>query len=90
MVEDWTLVVPRYVDILIAGDGAPTPNVAPLLVWGTRDELPGTNPRDAVRWHQRLPRSTLRMIDGAGHFPQIEAPAAFVEAVESWICVRER
>jgi 2-hydroxy-6-oxonona-2,4-dienedioate hydrolase len=85
IVEAWPLVVSRYVDILVAGDGAPAPHVAPLLVFGMRDDLPGTRPRDAARWRERLPGSTLRMIEGAGHFPQIEAPDAFVEAVESFI-----
>jgi pimeloyl-ACP methyl ester carboxylesterase len=82
---EWPVIVPHYVDILVAGDGAPTPSVAPLLIWGARDRLPGSNPRDAARWHERLAGSTLHMIENAGHFPQIEAPDAFVDAVEDFI-----
>jgi len=80
--DAWPLIVPRYVDILIAGDGAPAPRVTPSLIWGARDRLPGSTSAAAARWNQRVHASQLRMIAGAGHFPQIEAPAAFVAAVE--------
>lgn len=85
MVEDWPLIVPRYVDILVAGDGGPTPSVAPLLVWGALDRLPGSSPRDAKRWEERLSGATLRMIEDAGHFPQVEAPEAFTDALEEYL-----
>jgi pimeloyl-ACP methyl ester carboxylesterase len=74
-------MVPRYVDILVAGDGPPEPNLSPLLVWGAQDRLPGTRPKDARRWNEKLAGSTLRFIEDAGHFPQLEAPDRFVDVV---------
>jgi pimeloyl-ACP methyl ester carboxylesterase len=90
MLDEWPLVVPPYVDILVAGDGGPTPLVSPLLVWGARDRLPGTSLRGAARWRDRLPGASLRVIEGAGHFPQVEAPEAFVEAFESFVRAAEQ
>lgn len=83
--EDWPVIVPRYVDILIAGDGSPSPELAPLLVFGDCDRLPGSQPRDATRWHNRLVGSSLRVVKGAGHFPQIEAPDAFADILEEFL-----
>lgn len=83
--EDWPIIVPRYVDILVAGDGSPSPELAPLLVFGDRDRLPGSQPRDATKWHNRLLGSSLRMVEGAAHFPQLEAPDAFVDILEEFL-----
>ncbi len=75
----------RFAEILIAGDGPPPPAVAPLILWGRGDQLPGTREADARRIHASLPGSTLRMVAGAGHFPQIEAPEAFLEHLEAYL-----
>lgn len=83
--EDWSRIIPRYVDVLIAGDGPPTPTVKPLLLWGAADRLPGTDLKSARRLATELPGSTLQVIQRAGHFPQVEAPEAFVEALEAWV-----
>jgi len=81
----WPIIVPRFAALLVAGDGAPTPHVAPCLLWGTRDTLPGSSRRNAERLHLALAGATLRWIDDAGHFPQIEAPQAFVAALEAFM-----
>jgi 2-hydroxy-6-oxonona-2,4-dienedioate hydrolase len=80
----WPAIIPRYVEILIAGDGPPAPRVPPLLIFGAADRLPGTQRRNAEALAKRLPGAELVLIEGAGHFPQIEQPAAFVRAIEAW------
>lgn len=84
----WPVIVPRFADLLIAGDGAPAPSAPTLLIFGAADRLPGTSPAAARRLRARLPGATLRFIEHAGHFPQIEAPAAFVAALERFIAGR--
>ena len=32
-----------------------------------------------------MPRGTLAVIEGAGHFPFAEAPGRYWEAVEAWL-----
>jgi len=78
---EWPIILPRFVDLLVAGDGPPDPIVKPLLLWGASDRLFGTTREDAERLHRRLSGSTLRWIENAGHFPQLEAPKEFVEAL---------
>jgi pimeloyl-ACP methyl ester carboxylesterase len=83
MATEWNIIVPRYVDVLIAGDGSPRPKVKLSLLWGMADRLPGTT-RTALKQLQRsLPDAKLWAIANAGHFPQIEAPDAFVAALKT-------
>ncbi len=79
--DEWRLMVPRFADILVAGDGAPPPVVRPWLLWGAADRLPGTGRERAYKLQRKLPGATLRLLDNAGHFPQLEVPEAFVGAV---------
>jgi len=59
---------------------APMPT---LIVWGDRDGIiPVSHAYDA---HDAMPGSRLVIIDGVGHFPQIEAPEQFVEALVAFI-----
>jgi pimeloyl-ACP methyl ester carboxylesterase len=83
MATEWSVIVPRYVDVLIAGDGSPKPTVKLHLLWGTADRLPGTTRTALERLHRSLPEAALSAIAHAGHFPQIEAPHAFVAALEA-------
>lgn len=54
-----------------------------LLVHGARDRLV---PLAAARAAARLrPDWTFEVFENAGHVPQLEMPAAFVAAVESWL-----
>jgi pimeloyl-ACP methyl ester carboxylesterase len=51
--------------------------VPTLIVWGDRD---GIIPVDhAIAAHDAIPSSRLEIIEGAGHFPHVEAPARFNE-----------
>jgi pimeloyl-ACP methyl ester carboxylesterase len=79
---DWSRIVPRYAEVLIAGDGSPEPKVRLHLLWGTADRLPGSTRAALERLRRRLPAAELSTIPSAGHFPQIEAPDAFVTALE--------
>jgi pimeloyl-ACP methyl ester carboxylesterase len=81
---NWPAIIPRYVEILIAGDGPPAPRVPPLLLFGAADRLPGTRRRNAEALAKRLPGAQLVLLEGAGHFPQVEQPDAFVRALEDW------
>jgi 2-hydroxy-6-oxonona-2,4-dienedioate hydrolase len=81
---NWPAIMPRYVEILIAGDGPPAPRVPPLLLFGAADRLPGTRRRNAEALARRLPGAELVLIEGAGHFPQVEQPDRFVRAIEAW------
>lgn len=81
---NWPAIIPRYVEVLIAGDGPPAPRVPPLLLFGVADRLPGTGRRNAEALAKRLPGAQLVLVDGAGHFPQVEQPDAFVRAIEAW------
>jgi pimeloyl-ACP methyl ester carboxylesterase len=80
-----SFLLSRFADILVAGDGPPPPAMPPLILWGRGDRLPGTGEADARRMHASLPGSTLRLVAGAGHFPQIEAPEAFLEHLEAFL-----
>ena len=48
--------------------------------------------RDALRLADRYPRASYCIVDGAGHNAQIERPAEFARAFESWLadCEAER
>ncbi len=77
--------VDAFVDILVQG-GSPAPrHFAPLLVWGEDDHLPGTSVRAARRLHASWPDSKLVLVHGAGHMPQVENSAAFVDALVSFV-----
>lgn len=81
-------IVPRFTELLIEGDGGPSPLLRPLLLWGEDDQLAGTRLADARRLHEGLAGSDLRLIEGAGHFPQLEAPERFVGELEQWCAMR--
>jgi pimeloyl-ACP methyl ester carboxylesterase len=51
------------------------------LIWGRSDRLV---PLDyAARMHAALPSAELVVLDGCGHVPQLECPAAFVAALRN-------
>lgn len=77
-------LVAHFTPIIVAGDGPPPPKQVPLLLWGAQDRLRESTLHVARRVHASLPGSTLRVIPGAGHFPQLEAPDTFVEALLGW------
>jgi pimeloyl-ACP methyl ester carboxylesterase len=54
-----------------------------LIVWGDRDDIiPVSHARAA---HEAMPGSRLVVMEGVGHFPQIEAPEQFVDALLDFI-----
>jgi len=74
-----------FVDILVQGGTSEPPDIAPLLVWGEDDHLLGTHARDARRLHAKWPGSKLELVHHAGHMPQVENAAAFVDALSSYV-----
>ena len=58
-----------------------------LIVWGERDDIIPVD--HAYSAHEAVPGSRLVIIEGVGHFPQIEAPEQFVEALVDFIDATE-
>ena len=57
--------------------------VPALVVVGEEDEY--TPVAAAERMHAAIPGSTLAVIPGAGHLPNLERPAEFTDAVERFL-----
>jgi pimeloyl-ACP methyl ester carboxylesterase len=63
---------------------APLPT---LIVWGDRDRIiPLVH---AYRAHEALPNSRLEVMEGVGHFPQVEEPVRFVEILVDFLRTTE-
>ena len=58
-----------------------------LIIWGERDDIIPVSHAHAD--HRAIPGSRLVVIDGVGHFPQIEEPEQFVEALVGFIDTTE-
>ncbi len=58
-----------------------------LIVWGAQDRV--FSPANAERLVADIEGATLRMIDDAGHLPQLERPAAFLENVTGFLATLE-
>jgi len=74
----------RYIEERRANErrftGAIETHPSPLhIVWGPLDPIAVAPMADRLR--AARPDATLSWIDGAGHYPQLEAPAAFLAAV---------
>jgi pimeloyl-ACP methyl ester carboxylesterase len=50
-----------------------------LIIWGDRDDIIPVSHAHAA--HKAIPGSRLVIIEGVGHFPQIEAPEQFISAL---------
>jgi 2-succinyl-6-hydroxy-2,4-cyclohexadiene-1-carboxylate synthase len=57
-------------------------NIPVLLICGARDEK---FTEIAQRMNQAIPRSTLRVLDKAGHNAHLDQPEAFAQAVNRWL-----
>jgi 2-succinyl-6-hydroxy-2,4-cyclohexadiene-1-carboxylate synthase len=57
-------------------------NIPVLLICGARDEK---FTEIAQRMNQAIPRSTLRILDKAGHNAHLDQPEAFAQAVNRWL-----
>lgn len=60
-----------------------TQDVPTLLIWGSDD--PVIPVRHAYDAHEAMPDSTLRVMEGCGHFPYVEAPREFVDVLTTFI-----
>ena len=72
LAEGWS-VVPRLGEIS-----------APTLVLVGRDDFI-CPPSQATIMHERIPNSELVVFEQSGHFPYIEEPEAFFDAVRGWL-----
>jgi len=50
-----------------------------LILWGEKDQLAGLGYAEA--FHRGVPGSTLEVLPGCGHTPQVECPASFEKVV---------
>lgn len=57
-------------------------DVPVLIVHGDKDPIPLAS---AYEWEKAFPRATLVPIAGAGHFPNIEQPQAFLRAIQPFV-----
>jgi len=65
-------------DRLYLAEAIPT-----MIVWGDRDSIiPVTH---AYAAHESIANSRLEIIEGAGHFPQMEAPDRFLEVLVDFL-----
>ncbi|HYF18539.1 MAG TPA: alpha/beta hydrolase [Ramlibacter sp.] len=58
-------------------------DVPTQLVWGAQDRIVGVD--YGRRWQQAIPGAQLAVIEEAGHYPQVEQPERFVEALDRFV-----
>jgi len=58
-----------------------------LIVWGGKDRI--IPPSHAYQALEAMPNSRLEVLPGAGHFPQAEEPARFVEVLRDFLRTTE-
>jgi len=58
-------------------------HVPVLIIWGMKDTA--FQPYQLERWRTLLPNATVAPIDGAGHWPHEEEPAAVLAAIERFL-----
>jgi 3-oxoadipate enol-lactonase len=57
-----------------------------LVLCGERDRVNLARARELA---ELLPRAELRVLPGAGHVANLDAPEAFTSALAAWVCSRE-
>ena len=57
--------------------------VPTLILWGDRDPI--IPARHGIRAHELMPGSSLRIFEGAGHFPHHHDPAGFAAAITQFV-----
>lgn len=76
-IDDRRVHGPRWTGALEQYDG-------PLLfVWGPEDPVSGAHVLDRLR--ERCPRAAFTVLDGVGHYPQLEAPEETARALASFL-----
>jgi pimeloyl-ACP methyl ester carboxylesterase len=64
-----------------------TAHMPTLIVWGDHDRI---IPLDhAYLAHEAIPNSRLEVMEGVGHFPQVEEPVRFVEILRDFLRTTE-
>jgi pimeloyl-ACP methyl ester carboxylesterase len=58
-----------------------------LLIWGDQDRIIPVAHGYAA--HEAVPGSRLEVLEGVGHFPHVESPAAVVDILDDFIAVAE-
>jgi len=58
-----------------------------LIIWGDHDRIIPLN--HAYLAHEAIPNSRLEVMQGVGHFPQVEEPAHFVEILRDFLRTTE-
>jgi pimeloyl-ACP methyl ester carboxylesterase len=58
-----------------------------LIIWGDRDDIIPISHAHVA--HEAIPGSRLVIIEGVGHFPQVEAPEQFVNALVDFVDTTE-
>jgi pimeloyl-ACP methyl ester carboxylesterase len=58
-------------------------NVPVLVITGAEDRI--TRPQESEEIAAALPDATLSIVEGAGHFPFIEAPERYLGVIGSWL-----
>jgi pimeloyl-ACP methyl ester carboxylesterase len=53
------------------------------VLWGKQDRL--VPPAHALAYIDALPDAHLVLLGGAGHFPYLESPEAFTQAVKGFL-----
>jgi pimeloyl-ACP methyl ester carboxylesterase len=69
-------------DRLYLAAGTPT-----LIVWGDRDPIIPVD--HAYGAHSRLPHARLEIFEGSGHFPQLDDPVRFAEALAEFVAATD-
>ena len=73
---------------LSAAELLPRLHVPTLVVWGDRDRMiPLSHAQDAVT---RMPDARLVVVEGAGHFPHLDAPERFAAEVRAFTATLPR
>jgi pimeloyl-ACP methyl ester carboxylesterase len=68
---------------LSLGESLPEVEVPVLVVAGAADPI--VTPEDSQRLAREIPRATLALMDGCGHLPHVECPAAFTAVLADWL-----
>ncbi len=76
----------RVLDVLLsAEEPTPPPKGSVLLIWGEADRSPVLDKQGARKMRSSLEQSKLVTIPEAGHMPQVERPAEFLEALRTFL-----